>query len=202
MGQGIHAKKQRPEESTSYDSDQGGDNDQQFSFQFRDTKISLSKQNVALSGLTLLGLSAFLGPLIFGILFTSISIVLASLGGALALSTMFIPILIFSVVFVLVPFGSVAFFGLSIIAPTFLQLFLTGSAMALGWWAMNKILVIPGQSTKGTMVSKEVPKVDPVEVPKTKSYEEKEMERVQAELRDFDELLKMRERQIRGVDRS
>lgn len=196
----AHAKKPRPQESTSYNKSDD-DDDGQFSFQFRETRISLSKQNMALSGLALLGLSAVLGPLIFGIFFTCLSIVLASLGGALAISTIFIPLVIFSIVFVLVPFSGFAVLGLKVIAPTFLQLFLTGSAMALGWWAMNKLLM-PSKSSKSQPKANvnsndEVLQIDPAEVAKTKSYEDEEKERVQAELNEFDQLLQLRERRSR-----
>ena len=194
----VHAK--RPEDtSTSYRQD--GSDDHSFTFQFRESKVTLSKQSLAISGLGLLGLAAFIGPVIFGLIFASVSIVLASLGGALALSTMFIPLVIFSVFFVLIPFGSVAFLGLSFIAPTFLQLFLTGSAMALGWWAMTKLLVKPDglASSRGQRPELKRKKAeDQTEIPKTKSYDEQEMERASNELKEFDNLLQERERNKRG----
>lgn len=140
-----------------------------FRISYNESQIVVPESAAFVSGLALLGLGALIGPLVIGVALTAISIGTAVSIGAIAISTMFVPM-----AFLILGFSGFAMFGM---VAQLLPLAIIGAGVAI-WFQISK----PAQVS--TRSNPKIMEVDP---------NEEEARRVSQELRDFDSLLADRE---------
>jgi len=164
-----------------------------------DSVLEVPEQTLLLSGAVLLGLGAVIGPIIIGLVASAITIGVTLSFGAFALSTMFIPMAIFSMFFFLTfggMFGGFALLGASLIIPKILSLAVTGAGLAIGWFAVTNFLP---KSSATNISSNRGPQSAPaagatIDVTPEEAEAEAEAERQSRELEDFDKMLAEKER--------
>lgn len=106
-------------------------------------ELMVPESALVVAFLAMFGIGAVIGPLIIGLVITAISIGVTLSVGAFALSTMFLPMAIFSIFFFLTfggAFGGMALLGASVFAPKLLSLIVTGAGLAIGWAAVQMFL--------------------------------------------------------------
>ena len=162
-----------------------------------ESQLLIPESAVLMTGLALLGIGAILGPIIIGLIATAVSIGFTVSVGALALSTMFIPMLLFSII-AFGFFSSFAMFGVGVFMPNLFPLvslpsskffqpyictlvnshdvqIVTGAGLAIGWTAV-RMFVPKEDKGKSDGSKKSVSNKEEMASPKSFSDKDKQVE--------------------------
>ncbi|KAF6255233.1 hypothetical protein COO60DRAFT_1536551 [Scenedesmus sp. NREL 46B-D3] len=197
----VHAKRRGVWGNSSSKSSR----DKSFRLKFNQIDVSLAEDQLwrlAIPFAALFGLAVFIGPLVVGITVSAVAVGAAFSAGALAFTTLLLPLIVLSGIGGLMSFGVVAALGAALVVPKMifsaLSLAVVGGGLALGWGGVNWLLT--QQSSGGSNTSDTV--IDIQDGSSSSSREgvdygssvkaaeaDKDVRRVASELRQFDELL-------------
>ncbi|GAX79891.1 hypothetical protein CEUSTIGMA_g7331.t1 [Chlamydomonas eustigma] len=171
-----------------------------FRVTLNESDFVVPDQALVASGVAAFVMAGIVGPLLVSLAITAVSVGVTLSIGAVALSTLFIPLAIFSFITFLT-FGSFlggfALLGLGIFAPKLISMVVAGAGIAIGWVAF-RMLMPASTSKKQDMLEKEGRRNESVNKKgDIVSPEEVEAQRLSNELREFDKLLADREYQRR-----
>ncbi|WIA31083.1 hypothetical protein OEZ86_001110 [Tetradesmus obliquus] len=205
----IQARRKGGWSDNSSSSSRRSRDDKSFRLKFNQIDVSLAEDQMwrlALPFAALFGLAVFIGPLVVGITVSAIAVGAAFSAGALAFTSLLLPLIVLSGIGGLMSFGVVAALGAALVVPKMifsaLSLAVVGGGLLLGWGGVNWLLA--QQSSGGSNTSDTVIDIDDGssssssrrEDPRTNrndSYvtadDGKDVRRVASELREFDEML-------------
>lgn len=203
----VQARRQQGwNRSRGSSSSRGNPDDRVFRFKFNQVDVALAEDQLwqlAVPFAVLFGLAIFIGPLVVGLTLSAMAVGAAFSAGALAFTTLILPMLLLMGVGGLASFGLFAGLGAMFVLPKLmfsaLSLAIVGGGLALGWGGVSWLLTqqASNKSMNSVLNSSSASTQEDEEESRMDEQRRERERQIASELRQFDELLESKDRQRR-----
>jgi hypothetical protein len=205
----VEARRQKGWDSRSKGNNSSSRDDRAFRFKFNNVDVPLAEDQMwqlAVPFAVLFGLAIFIGPLVVGLTLSAVAVGAAFSAGAIAFTTLILPMLLLMSVGGLASFGLFAGLGAMFVLPKLVfsavSLAIVGGGLALGWGGVNWLLKQQSSNTSmnsflGKSSDSNSSSQEEEEAARAEQQRRQQERQIANELRQFDEILEAKERQRR-----